>query len=505
MDPLIPQIIAQVDYYFSPENLYHDVYLRGLMNPFTGWVALSEIVKFGRMRRMGATNVPFVAHTLRFSTVVEVDSSACFVRPRLSPFHFQLPTLPRYQTFFPAVPVAAMTSHHSINFAITSPHVIDPMHALFPAHPPHMPHYAGPAQAAYENLPTMTSDYKLPQYERKTPPAVIASCNPDREGPRVCPTGASSAATYVKPVGMMPSSLPAPVPKYALHPVVARMSAPLMHDKIAPLTRKESAPKKGSMGMGHKKEAPGVREMMTEEASIWTQTMQRGHEKIAMRASGRQEMMAQSTAASMEQIRDLPPAIGIGKGCTVHEPGRQLDEGRVEDGEQVHRDAIESGSRTGAVSEKAQMSLILGQMGAVQNMQKDDDIRHDRLCRDYIGAEGKNMGANETREAGEVELGSEVSRPPSSPEEGTENGFGEWKMKKERRSEHWEERRYRERNGAGRCHSHMSTEAQSEENMLYFGGKKKKHRKKRAENRREYGTGKRERCVERRNEGAIKW
>ena len=43
-------IINQVHYYFSPENLLRDDYLRSQMDPREGWLGIELLAKFNRLR-----------------------------------------------------------------------------------------------------------------------------------------------------------------------------------------------------------------------------------------------------------------------------------------------------------------------------------------------------------------------------------------------------------------------------------------------------------------------
>ena len=47
-------IINQVHYYFSPENLYRDDFLRGQMDPTEGWLSLQLLATFNRLRSLSA-------------------------------------------------------------------------------------------------------------------------------------------------------------------------------------------------------------------------------------------------------------------------------------------------------------------------------------------------------------------------------------------------------------------------------------------------------------------
>jgi hypothetical protein len=47
-------IINQIHYYFSPENLYRDDFLRGQMDPTEGWLPLQLLATFNRLRSLSA-------------------------------------------------------------------------------------------------------------------------------------------------------------------------------------------------------------------------------------------------------------------------------------------------------------------------------------------------------------------------------------------------------------------------------------------------------------------
>ncbi|MQM15570.1 hypothetical protein Taro_048514, partial [Colocasia esculenta] len=64
-------LLKQVDYYFSPENLCKDVYLRQNMDE-EGWVPISLIAGFNRVRSL-TNNLQFILDTVRTSTIVEVQ------------------------------------------------------------------------------------------------------------------------------------------------------------------------------------------------------------------------------------------------------------------------------------------------------------------------------------------------------------------------------------------------------------------------------------------------
>lgn len=47
-------IINQVHYYFSPENLYRDDFLRQQMDPSEGWLAIQLLATFNRLRSLSS-------------------------------------------------------------------------------------------------------------------------------------------------------------------------------------------------------------------------------------------------------------------------------------------------------------------------------------------------------------------------------------------------------------------------------------------------------------------
>ncbi|KAI3922582.1 hypothetical protein MKX01_006271 [Papaver californicum] len=65
------QIIKQIDYYFSPENLVKDSFLRSRMDRDGGWVPISLIAGFRKVKEL-TESIPFILDTLYFSSVVEV-------------------------------------------------------------------------------------------------------------------------------------------------------------------------------------------------------------------------------------------------------------------------------------------------------------------------------------------------------------------------------------------------------------------------------------------------
>ena len=51
-DQILSAVKQQVEYYFSVENLCRDLFLRSKMDPEEGWIALSVIASFNRIRMM---------------------------------------------------------------------------------------------------------------------------------------------------------------------------------------------------------------------------------------------------------------------------------------------------------------------------------------------------------------------------------------------------------------------------------------------------------------------
>ncbi|KAA8550052.1 hypothetical protein F0562_001736 [Nyssa sinensis] len=64
-------IVKQIEYYFSDENLQNDHYLLSLMDD-QGWVPISTIADFKRVKKM-STDIPFILDSLQSSSAVEVQ------------------------------------------------------------------------------------------------------------------------------------------------------------------------------------------------------------------------------------------------------------------------------------------------------------------------------------------------------------------------------------------------------------------------------------------------
>ncbi|KAG5517275.1 hypothetical protein RHGRI_037882 [Rhododendron griersonianum] len=66
-------ILKQIEYYFSDENLKNDRYLISLMDD-KGWVPISKIADFKRVKKM-STDIPFILDALQNSCVIEVQGN----------------------------------------------------------------------------------------------------------------------------------------------------------------------------------------------------------------------------------------------------------------------------------------------------------------------------------------------------------------------------------------------------------------------------------------------
>lgn len=81
VSPMEDAIVQQVDWYMGRVNLQNDEYLKAQMDDHL-WVSLDIILAFPKMLRMGVTDKYRVAALLYArSNVVEVDESACRIRP----------------------------------------------------------------------------------------------------------------------------------------------------------------------------------------------------------------------------------------------------------------------------------------------------------------------------------------------------------------------------------------------------------------------------------------
>ncbi|KDN35317.1 La-domain-containing protein [Tilletiaria anomala UBC 951] len=72
------QLLAQIEFYFSQRNLQGDFFLRNCMDS-DGWVPVSTVAAFNRIKRLGA-DLKTVVDTLLYSTVLDVDPERMMVR-----------------------------------------------------------------------------------------------------------------------------------------------------------------------------------------------------------------------------------------------------------------------------------------------------------------------------------------------------------------------------------------------------------------------------------------
>ena len=74
-------VIAQVQWYFTEENMVKDDYLYDQMDPETGWVPLSTLAQFSRLKALCVGEAELGA-LLRCSVMLEVSGSGHAVRSR---------------------------------------------------------------------------------------------------------------------------------------------------------------------------------------------------------------------------------------------------------------------------------------------------------------------------------------------------------------------------------------------------------------------------------------
>jgi hypothetical protein len=78
-DQLKEHIVKQIDYYFSPENLRRDMFLRRNMDTKDGWISVFLILSFNRIRELGIHKALFL-EALKTSSVVEIQGD--FIRKK---------------------------------------------------------------------------------------------------------------------------------------------------------------------------------------------------------------------------------------------------------------------------------------------------------------------------------------------------------------------------------------------------------------------------------------
>lgn len=75
----LQQVTATLEYYFSDDNLCHDSYLRDLMTPEEGWVPLTLLKAYPRMRLLGVDEFALRQAVVQ-SQHLELDSKAVYMR-----------------------------------------------------------------------------------------------------------------------------------------------------------------------------------------------------------------------------------------------------------------------------------------------------------------------------------------------------------------------------------------------------------------------------------------
>ncbi|EPS70517.1 hypothetical protein M569_04256, partial [Genlisea aurea] len=65
------ELVKQIEYYFSDQNLQGDAFLIALMDE-EGWVPISSIADFNRVKRKNV-GIPFILDALRVSETIEIQ------------------------------------------------------------------------------------------------------------------------------------------------------------------------------------------------------------------------------------------------------------------------------------------------------------------------------------------------------------------------------------------------------------------------------------------------
>ncbi|WOL14714.1 la-related protein 1A isoform X2 [Canna indica] len=73
VEALRANIVKQIEYYFSDENLQKDHYLISLLDE-QGWASITNIADFNRVKKM-TTNIPLILDALRSSSLVEIQDN----------------------------------------------------------------------------------------------------------------------------------------------------------------------------------------------------------------------------------------------------------------------------------------------------------------------------------------------------------------------------------------------------------------------------------------------
>ncbi|KAK3150518.1 hypothetical protein QOZ80_3AG0234190 [Eleusine coracana subsp. coracana] len=113
IDPIRKELVEQIDYYFSDDNLCKDTYLREHMDD-QGWVPLSLIAGFRQVKKL-TNNIQFILETVMLSTIVEVQGDK--IRRRGTWESWLLPKQ-SYSTETSSGSMPAMTS--DIDFLVSS-------------------------------------------------------------------------------------------------------------------------------------------------------------------------------------------------------------------------------------------------------------------------------------------------------------------------------------------------------------------------------------------------
>ncbi|XP_074591152.1 la-related protein 1C-like [Curcuma longa] len=98
-------LLKQIEYYFSNENLYKDVFLKKNMDD-QGWVPISLIAGFNRVKQL-TNDIHLIVDALRDSTLVEIQGEK--VRRRNDWMNWMLPSLPKQYAIFPKLQPSATT------------------------------------------------------------------------------------------------------------------------------------------------------------------------------------------------------------------------------------------------------------------------------------------------------------------------------------------------------------------------------------------------------------
>ena len=109
-------IVAQIEYYFSVQNLLKDMYLRQLMDD-QQFVSLADMAGFNRIARL-TNDLQLIEQALRTSTVVEVIDGKVRKREGHAQFPRVIPAFdPSASAFVPTVPFAPYVPYTPYNLA----------------------------------------------------------------------------------------------------------------------------------------------------------------------------------------------------------------------------------------------------------------------------------------------------------------------------------------------------------------------------------------------------